>query len=52
VDTHAHLDRFSPKRTPPVCCSSESVFRAPERDKEGVALRVDLDATVTGERLT
>jgi hypothetical protein len=51
VHTHPHPDRPVERRLhlPRRC---ERIRRPPERDEKRIALRVHLDAAVTGERLT
>ena len=51
VDSNAHPDRARLERLPRLGCRGDRVGRPGERDEEGVALRVDLDAVVSRERL-
>ena len=51
VDPHAHADRAALERVARLGGGGDRVGGAREGDEEGVALRVDLDAAVRGERL-
>src|SRR5438034_5797484 len=50
VDTDPNADRAATQRLARSACRRHRVGCAREGDEEGIALRVDLDAAVTGER--
>ena len=52
VHPHTHLDRAVPQRLRQVACSSKGAGRSWERSKEGVPLRVHLDAVMAEKRLS
>jgi hypothetical protein len=52
VDSHADANRARPERSSRVVGGGDCVGRAGERDEEGVALGIDLDARVPRERVT
>ena len=50
VDAHPHADRPSASAACASAAAAMRTARRRERDEEGIALRVDLDATMRGER--
>ena len=52
VHPHTHLDRAVPQRLRQVACSSKGAGRSWERSKEGVPLRIHLDAVMAEKRLS
>ena len=52
VHPHTHLDRAVPQRLRQVACSSKCAGRSWERSKEGVPLRIHLDAVMAEKRLS
>ena len=51
VKPHPDANRFRLERVLGLSCRGERLARVGERDEEGIALRVDLHASVRGERL-